>query len=61
MKGPKSADLKSIACEANIVEYMHVMVHFYLLPIFFGNNVRAAELARIPCNVHAENISVVEK
>lgn len=38
-----------------------MMVHFYLLHIFFGNNVRAAEVARIPCNVHAETISAVEK
>lgn len=62
MKGSKSEESCTYACEVNVLVYLHAMVHFCLLPIFFAsNNVRATGLARLPGNVCAKTISVVKK
>lgn len=62
MKSPKSDESCTYACEVNVLVYMHAMVYFFLLPIFFGSNsVKTAGLERFPCNAHAESISVVKK
>lgn len=60
MKGPKNDESCTYACEVNVLVYIHAMVHFFLLPIFFGSN-SVAGLERFPCNAHTETISVVKK